>query len=385
MIKLLLLLCFAAIPLQADSRSEKDSQRIAGELRASLKSLAPHLQVGWEVPLKDTVVRNLWLNKHDVLVETQKFRLWAFVRKSGDSRFVFAQRIGSSRRTFRIETRPVRSANQLYLIGKGYLFVLDDYGNLERYGQLGFSPASEPAATDGHLLIGTHERFFYGYNQKSLQYDRRVRLEGPAPVRPVVSADRVYFAANNPGKMRISALDLNTGKFFRTIWSRRVYDRISAPLSVHPHAGQLYAAGENGTLFCLSKHSGEILWSHEAGGAIRQMPVGHRDRVFVVAEEGEKPGLHCVKAIDAKGGSENTLLWRYAAAKQLLAIGKQRLYVRSTRNGKPSIATLRISDGRLLANQRIDSRFTLFRTNLHGAQIILGTRDGFIFELRELE
>jgi len=359
--------------------SDKERKKTATGLRQSIKKWAPHLTLGWEVPLQSgSKIRGIWVNQEDVLVETDRHRLWQIKRKSGDMQYHATLRIGSSRETFQIEQAPARSKNKLYLLGKGYLFIYDEFMNLEAQTVLKFAPASDPSATDEHLFIGTYERFFYGYNWSRSTYDDRKRLAGPSKARPVNSEGRVYFAANDPDHFKIVALSTDPSNFFKNIWTRQIYDTVLAPLALHPHAGNLYAGSENGTLFVLSKHSGEVLWSAETGGEIKQAPIGRADRVYVIAEDGEKQGLHCIKAISSEG-DESKELWRYSAGKQILAIGKKHLYVRIDSGGGNAIAVVRAKDGSVVATLPIDARFSYFLTNTHGPQIILGTQDGYIF------
>ncbi len=250
--------------------------------------------------------------------------------------------------------------------------------NLEDQMQLGFVPASDPSANDSHLFIGTYKRFFYGYDWITRQYQNRKRLEGPASARSITSDGRVYFAANDPGAFKMVALSTDPSNFFSQIWSRRIYDEITAPLALHPEASNLYAASENGTLFTLSKHSGEVLWSVETGGRISQQPIGNKDRVYVVCDDGEKPGVWCIQAVSTDG-TEMTELWRYEEGQQILAIGKEHLYVRVQVDGGNAISVVRAKDGSVAATLPLNPRFSFFLTNTHGPQIILGTEDGYVF------
>lgn len=377
-----LLLCSLPLVAAAQEPSAEARRRTAAALRASLRPLAPHLAVAWHMPLRIRTSR-LWLDRQDLLVEGARHRLWAVERASGRTRFTFALRVGSSRRTFSITRRPARSANRLYLLGTSHLFVLDHAGNLESYAALDFVPSSDPVATDSDLFCGTQRRFFYGYDHGNKQYRRRRRLEGRALARPVLERGRVYYASNDPGKMRVTALSTEGRSFFRTVWNKRVYDTVSAPLTLHPGGAGLYVGTEHGTLLCYDKHSGEILWFTETEGRIRQAPLARGDRVYVVAEDGDRPGLVCVKAVDPKGGTASNTLWRFARGKQVLALGKTRVYVRTARQGRPAIAVLRARDGELLAEHPIDRRFTFTPTNRTDGRLFLGTRDGDLFSLKE--
>ena len=74
----------------ASGKARKQTQT---ELRESIKKWAPHLTLGWEVPLQSgTNIRNIWVNKFDVLVETDKHRLWQIKRESGDGTYPGAMR-----------------------------------------------------------------------------------------------------------------------------------------------------------------------------------------------------------------------------------------------------------------------------------------------------
>ena len=171
-------------------------------------------------------------------------------------------------------------------------------------------PKNGPMVTDEYVYVPTSNGHIETYAINNLKEGvTYVTSSGRNELPPVVTGQRVAWISDR-GTVHITLPDGVTPKFEIDLEG-------PSTAQVAVHAPFVFAANDDGYLFCIRETEAAILWKFPTGSAIHHAPVAIRDVVYVLPDDA---GIYCVSAAD---GHEE---WVNASPRQFLAASRTKVY-----------------------------------------------------------
>ncbi|NMC21391.1 MAG: PQQ-binding-like beta-propeller repeat protein [Thermogutta sp.] len=214
--------------------------------------------------------------------------------------------------------------------------------------------------------------------------DRGLYLQsfGRIYIEPIIThsdrgTERVAWPTDR-GFLFVGEINLRSADRFSLVYQLRATAEIVAPPCVRfgdaskGIPGKLWAAAEDGFVFCLNERDGKLLWRLSTGEPIGEPPVLIEDSLYVVTRFG---GMYRVKA------DSGDIVWRTRGPTKFIAASAKRVY---TRDALGQLVYLDKESGARLGQLDI-AAFHFQITNSETDRIYLADKSGLIQCLREID
>ena len=268
-----------------------------------------------------------------------------------------------------LDLQPVHNSYASVLVSQGDMVAIEHLtGRPMWVRRLEIATTSEPAISESHLYVGSHSRNLQAYNLADGRGDwfRRVR-RSYVTAAPVVHEPRVFFAAENGNVYSIDGASGDSGASEGILHTAK--DAIVADLYVH--GDHVYVASQDHNLYCIDRLSGKIVWTFIALTPLSTGALSGGGLVYVRSADG------VMHAIDEMTGEER---WMVPDVERFVAAVAGDSYLL---RGKRTLLRIDIATGEEMGRVRLDA-WDYIPSNPEGDQLVLGTRDGYVFALEEL-
>ena len=366
--------------------SEADQIAVNKGLREKLSKLPLNLK--WDTyALAGELVRNVFLDKELLLIETGSNSVWAMDRTKGVILWKYNLQ-------FPLRFRPAVGPDLVYLVARDVIHaVIRSGGDVKWKKQLPFVQGSAPVANDTFFYVaaGDVPRFYAfkeevqvpklekGEYQGSLEAvpewfintDDYVRAD---PVEITRGATSIVYVASYDH--RVYALSGATGK---VTWSYETGKEVIC--SPYVRGDRIYVGGLDHTLHCMNRYGGPpVQWLFPTGGPVERTPSGDDDFVYVRAEnvldEYGLPEDSYLYAVEVKTGQER---WKFRRGLRMLISGKNKVYI--LREGNV-LVILEKETGKFLAEFPMPD-FQFLLTNDSDDVLYAATDRGFLYAIQE--
>lgn len=326
------------------------------------------MEVFWDSFLREETIAKLQLeanpvsNQGSLYVFTESNRLYQVDVLSGKVNWVFDVKAPLSFQDHdrpvceynyqKVENDPIKHYDEVFFVAKDVLYALDKKDGSELWRvELKFGAASPPQATPTHVLVGAWDQRVYSFRKTDPQtHDWQWRTDGDVTARgcyreivPNVSSDA--FIASQDGKLY--TFDSLNGQLKGTFPTSK---RLSGDPIVFKD--YIYFGSEDTDFFALSAF-GKQEFRYPTGAAIKKAPVaitnpqqmGRTSATIYVTTEGPEGGILAFE----RGGKikdstriAHTFLWKRDGARQVLARGREVVYLLEAGDANDPVRTKRV-------------------------------------------
>lgn len=214
----------------------------------------------------------------------------------------------------KLSRAPVALGDTLILIVGNTLFAYDTAEDALSEGyNPGFALFTPPQLfRDGLILAGGNGHLAF----LTLTADKQTylaSLDGPIFEQPVITGGRLYAAASGD---KVIAWDLDNQV---ELWRWRPPDPSVISTGVAVYDNRVYVGDSRGIVYSLKTDYGQQTWQRMVGAPVTGKLAVVESKLLVFTN---KPNVVCLEA-----GEGRQELWQYAGAKELLAVGKEVVYL----------------------------------------------------------
>jgi outer membrane protein assembly factor BamB len=269
-----------------------------------------------------------------------------------------------------LDTAPVRNATASYLLSQNRLTAISHLTGRVMWRRDAEIPISSPLeVSTSHVYAGTYLRTLQAWNLVDGRADWYWRLgNSTCTSAPSYAEPRVFVAAEDGAVYSLDASSgeggLGEGALLKA--------KSGITGDVHVSGDNVYVASHDRNLYCLDRVSGKIRWTWIAETSLSQGALADDGLVYVRDDAGV---LHALSETDGEHQ------WAVPRAERLVvAIDGDSYLIRADR------VLLRIDSatGEELGRLRLDD-WPHVPSTPGTDHLVLGTRDGYVFALEELD
>jgi outer membrane protein assembly factor BamB len=252
-------------------------------------------------------LRRIYVAGDRLVAETPDGTLFYFNARSG----VWT---GSTALKGELWDAPILHGDHLYALGTQGLLVIDAVtGRILRQLPPRTPVSTRPIHYDGSLIVGAGNGRVIRIVLANGRHLWSASALGRVHNRPVVTGDTVYAAGY---KGRLISADLASGNLSWTWTPREPSALMTGPELA---GGFLYVGDNRGFLYCLMAEDGIVTSTFPCGAPVDGPPVAVDDRLLVFTYQSD---MFCLNT-----GQNLTVAWQHPTASELLARGKNGLYL----------------------------------------------------------